>query len=90
MITLIGSICGKRIRVVKLGTPPDYFDSTVICPHCGEETEYGKTAMIKGVVYCPKCAVSCIKEVMYDREHNYERYKTYDYQRYGVERNGGK
>lgn len=83
--TLAGSIFGKELKVVKYDEE-DEFNSIVICPYCGKETKYGETMMISGVVNCPNCHDKCVREVMYDKEHDYERYKTWDYAPYGVKK----
>ena len=82
MKTMKGSIFGKRLKVIQEAENP--FDTVVVCPHCGRHTRYGDTSMISGVVNCPKCQDQCIKEVMHDKEHDYERYKSHDYEPYGV------
>lgn len=86
--TLPGSIFGKRLKVVKY-SEEDEMQSIVICPYCGNETKYGDTMMISGIVNCPICHDQCVAQVMNDRENFYDRYKEHDYQPHGCEIKGG-
>ena len=82
MKTLVGSLFGKRLRVVI--PHENEMETIVICPYCGRKVAYGETRMICGVVYCPYCREECIKQVMFDREFDYKAYQKKDYQPYGV------
>ena len=84
MKTLGGSIFGKRIEVVQ--EAEDIFDTVCVCPHCGKHVTYGNMMMISGISCCPICHDSLYKEVMHDKETDYEKYTTKDYEPFGVAR----
>ena len=84
MKTLIGSIFGTRIRVI--GEAEDSMDCLCICPHCGCSAKYGDMMMISGISCCPKCNESLYKEIIHDKEHDYKRYTSHDYEPFGIRR----
>ena len=83
--TLPGAIFGKRLLVLEGPRDGDIFTAIIKCPYCGKPVKYGETRMISGIVYCPSCCKDCVDEVLHDREYNYERWESHDYQPYGVE-----
>lgn len=85
MKTMTGSIFGKKLLMIK-EDENDYMNNIVQCPYCGRPIRYGETMMISGIIYCPVCRDKCIREVMWDKENDYEAYTTKDYQPYGVEK----
>ena len=75
------SIFGKNLEVIE--DNKNEMAVIVRCPYCGEPTAYGDTAMISGIVFCPKCADRCVDEVCHDKNHDRKRYMTHDYQPFG-------
>ena len=82
MKTLPGSIFGKKIKVVH--EADDVMDYVCICPHCGKEAIYGEMTMISGHSCCGACHEQLWKEIAKDKEEDYQRYITKDYEPYGV------
>lgn len=54
MKALIGSLCGKFVKVVN-DEGKCVYDYIVVCPHCGSTVEYGDLYVTKGVCNCPNC-----------------------------------
>lgn len=52
MKTIMGSIFGRRLNVIKEGNDVYYLDYVVECPHCKKPVVYGETRMISGYIGC--------------------------------------
>lgn len=61
----------------------DYLKNIIVCPNCGQETEYGKTRMVSGFVGCDnylgisndECYFGdLLPRVLKVREQDYGRY----------------
>ena len=84
IITLPGSIFGKRIEVVH--EAEDVMDYICVCPHCGKHVRYGNMMMISGHSCCDYCHDSLSNEIERDKAADYELYVKKDYEPFGVQR----
>ena len=61
-------------KIIVVEEKRDTLKSLVICPHCGRQVTYGRTAMHSGVHGCQYCIDELSETIEHEREWNYDSY----------------